>query len=292
MLVIAKDHQGKIQAVQAIFLDEKTAAKADVKVQKQTWGILSRGASVDIGNTHAKASPLYLAEGPETGLSIYAALPHAFVKVTLSTSNFKNIDSKTVCQHVVLCLDNDGNNPQTQKLIQFVAERLLTEGREVWVAKPEEIGKDYNDLLKEQGIEAIKNNIEKAVTYANYCDQKTPTVTLKSAVLSKLHKTPSELLFDPSAAQQFIRGEKEAIKLTASDEEKFAPATEKIGRVLAERASEFIIVAGSVSKHDIDKYLSAAGEEVGRTGRQPSFSQQKIQQPAAYEKVKDKDLEL
>jgi hypothetical protein len=102
LLVIAKDEKNKIQAVQAIFLDEKTAMKAAVKIQKQTWGMLSSGACVHLGDTQNKRSPLYVAEGPETGLSIYAAMPEARVKVTLSKSNFKNMDPNMINQVIVL----------------------------------------------------------------------------------------------------------------------------------------------------------------------------------------------
>jgi hypothetical protein len=290
LLIVAKD-EGKTQAVQAIFLDEKTATKADVKVQKQTWGILSTGASVDVGNAKIQTSPLYLAEGPETGLSIYAAMPHARVKITLSTSNFKNIDSKTGNQPIVLCLDNDGHNPQTQKLIHFVAERLLAEGKQVWIAKPEEVGKDYNDLLKEGGIEAVKNNIEQAMTYADYCDQKSPIVTLKSEVLSKLRETSSRLPFDPSAAEQFIFQEKEAIKLSGLTIEKFAHSTQKIERILAEKASEFITVSGSVSQQDINRYLNLSGNKAPKINQ--GLSQlHTANHPPVLDKVKDKVLDL
>jgi hypothetical protein len=184
LVVIAKETQGKVQAVQAIFLDEVTANKAAVKVQKQTWGLLSCGATVDLGNTQNNLFPIYIAEGPETGLSILNAMPEAHVKVTLSKSNFKHMDTKTD-KPIVLCLDNDGDNPSTDKLVSFAAEKLLREGKHVWIAKPDVIGQDYNDLLKEQGMEAVKRNIEQASCYTDYRDQRHTAATLKSEVLDK-----------------------------------------------------------------------------------------------------------
>jgi hypothetical protein len=289
LLVIAKDKGDTIRAVQAIFLDERTGAKADVKVSKQTWGILGEGVSVDIGNTQDKKSPIYLAEGPETGLSIYAAMPQAHVKVVLSISNFKNIDSKTVNQPIVLCLDNDGNNPQTQKLIHFVAEKLLTEGKQVWVAKPDEIGKDYNDLLKEKGIGAVRAHIEQAIPYANYHDQRATTRTLSSEILSKFTEIPQEL-FSPSVAEQFIaHKEKEAIKLSEPNIEKFIHFTQRVEHILAEKASELVTVPGSVTQSDIDRYLSTSVKIV--PNHNPSLPQT-TKQSFILEKEKDKVLDL
>jgi hypothetical protein len=289
LLVIAKDKEDTIRAVQAIFLDERTGAKANVKVSKQTWGILGEGVSVDIGNAQDKRSPIYLAEGPETGLSIYAAMPQAHVKVVLSISNFKNIDSKTVNQPIVLCLDNDGNNPQTQKLIHFVAEKLLAEGKQVWVAKPDEVGKDYNDLLEEKGIGAVRAHIEQAVPYANYRDQRATTRTLSSEILSKLNEIPSGLL-SPAVAEQFIaHKEKEAIKLLEPDIEKFIHFTQRVEHILKEKASELVTVPGSVTQSDIDRYLSTSVKIV--PNHNPSLPQT-TKQSFLLEKEKDKVLDL
>lgn len=195
LLVVAKDEKGSIQAVQAIFLDEKTANKAAVKVQKQTWGLPSSGATVDLSKISTKETPVYLAEGPETGLSIYQAMPYAQVKVTLGKSNFKNINTKTTGQDIVFCLDNDGNNPNTDKLTQVAAEKFSLQGKTVWIAKPETVGKDYNDLLKEQGEKAVKHNIEQAVSYTSLQEKTAFLLTLKEALFDKEKVT---LKSDPS----------------------------------------------------------------------------------------------
>lgn len=185
LVVIAKDENGKVQAVQAIFLNEKTAAKADVKIQKQTWGLPSSGATADLVKSNNPSAPIYLAEGPETALSIFTAMPQAHVKITLGKSNFKNINPNASSKDIVLCLDNDGNNPSTDKLINYAAERLKKMGKNVWVAKPDEIKKDYNDLLKEQGTQAIRTNIERAVPHEDFQHKTQSSLTLKSEVLDK-----------------------------------------------------------------------------------------------------------
>ncbi|CAN5423706.1 hypothetical protein BH10PSE19_BH10PSE19_16310 [soil metagenome] len=184
LLVVAKDEQNKVQAVQAIFLDANTGNKANVEVQKQTWGLPSMGAMADIASIQ-KGGPVYLAEGPETALSIRAAIPQANVKVTLGKSNFKHLDPKTAGAHVVLCLDNDGDKPKGEKLIFEAADKLLEHGKHIWIAKPNEIGKDYNDLLKEQGTEAIRANLEKAVSYTQFKENATSGMALIPEMLGK-----------------------------------------------------------------------------------------------------------
>jgi hypothetical protein len=190
---------------------------------------------------------------------------------------------------VSLRLDNDGHNPHTEKLIQFVAERLMTENKQVWIAKPENIGKDYNDILREQGSAAIKANIENAIPYADYRDQRLTTKTLKSEVLSKLNDVSSGFSFDPATASQFIQRENETLKFTERELEKVTQSTQNIERILIERTSEFVTVGGSVSQQDIDKYLQTFVDN--KVNHSPSQAQTSIIQLELNE-TKDNSLEL
>jgi DNA primase len=147
-----------------------------VPVKKQTFGQIQEGAAVDLSHPQ-KEGPVYYAEGPETGLSLFAALPKAQVKVTLGKGNFGKIDTTATSKDIVLCLDNDAQEGK-DKIIAESAERLITAGKNVWIAKPETV-KDYNDLIRKQGAEAIQANIDKAVPYANYRDQSPAPHTLK-----------------------------------------------------------------------------------------------------------------
>ena len=166
---MAKNGADQVQVVQAIFLDRETAQKADVPVKKQTWGQPSQ-ASAGLLNAQQRASAgvTYLAEGVETALSVYQALNGADVRVTLGKSNFKNIDPVKTAPQVILCLDNDGRNPQSDQLIHLAARKLEEQGKAVWIAKPEITGQDYNDVLKEQGAKAVQHALEKAMRYAEY----------------------------------------------------------------------------------------------------------------------------
>ncbi len=191
LLVIAKDSTQKIQAVQAIFLDPATGKKAVVKVQKQTFGSPSKGM-VHLEKTPSPNSPTYLAEGLETGLSIYKALGGGDVRVTLGKSNF-GMDPARTRRHVVLCLDNDGNNPHTETLTNRVASTLQSLDKTVWVAKPETVKEDYNDVLLKQGSAAVAKAITEAIPYVNYREQTASDITLKSILSTQTHKLPAHL---------------------------------------------------------------------------------------------------
>lgn len=172
LLVVAKDSANQVQAVQAIFLDKESAQKADVEVKKQTWGRPSQGsvALQPLGKAQTATGLTYLAEGPETALSVYQALGGADVRITLGKSNFKNIDPAQTHSNIVLCLDNDGSNPQSDRLIHFAAEQLQEQKKTVWIAQPKIEGQDYNDVLKQQGQKAVKTELSQAIPYTDYRD--------------------------------------------------------------------------------------------------------------------------
>lgn len=214
LLVVAKDGADKVQAVQAIFLEAETARKADVPVKKQTWGRPSLG-SVTLGQSSPSGitQKTYLAEGPETALSVYAALAGADVRITLGKSNFKNIDPITTQSNVVLCLDNDGQKSQSDRLIHFAAEKLQEQGKAVWIAQPKIEGWDYNDMLRHQGLAAVKQELQQAVSYSDYQDQIKPGVILQkesSIDAGEKRLSDRELSVDKNGvAHQKIKPEKQ-----------------------------------------------------------------------------------
>jgi hypothetical protein len=167
---------------------------------------------------------------------------------------------------------------------------LLAKGQQVWIAKPQEVGKDYNDILREHGIAAVKTHIENAISYADYRDQRPTTRTLKSEVLSKLNDVSSGLSFDLATASQFIQPENETLNFTERELEKVTQSTQNIERILTERSSEFVTVAGSVSQQDINRYLQTSIDSIRKVNDAPSQARTSIQ--PELNKVKEKENEL
>jgi hypothetical protein len=174
MLVVARNKSGEIQAVQATYLDENSGRKIDkssVVIQKQTFGLL-QGATVTIQGE--KGAPTLIAEGTETGLSLANAIQKVNVKITLGKSNFKNIDTKTLSEKVIFCLDNDGKNSQADKMIIESAKRLINSHKQVAFMLPTSLStpkQDYNDILKQIGQEVIRQDFEKAVSCGEWYDK-------------------------------------------------------------------------------------------------------------------------
>ena len=161
MLLLGRDKAGNIQVVQATFLDQTTKNKPEnLTVSKQTIGVIS-GAAVHLSlpNDKQKANgqptKSYIAEGAETGLSALMADQKNEVKVTMGQSNFLSTHKLNLQENVVFCFDNDAkNSPENRFKVQ--AERLQSEGKSVTYLKPEKVGHDLNDVLKEKGVEHLK----------------------------------------------------------------------------------------------------------------------------------------
>lgn len=161
LVLIAKDQRQKTQAVQVVYLDSKTANKAAVAVTKRTHGRPSLGATVNINPGRSK---VMLAEGPETGLSIAQAYPQATVMVTLSASNFSNAQLAPHQKEVIICMDNDIDNAASYQAVLKAAQIHAEHGHHVYLAKPDTV-KDFNDVLKAQGEDAIRDTIDSAVAF-------------------------------------------------------------------------------------------------------------------------------
>ena len=157
--------------MQATYLDPDTATKIDksqIVVQKQTFGVM-KGSSVTIPGE--KNSPTLLAEGIETGLSLKLAVPNATIKITLSKSNFKNIDVRSLSEKTVFCLDHDGKDVRADKTIFESTKRLNDANKQVAFMVPESINQqkqDYNDVLKSQGTQPIKNDFDHAISAQDF----------------------------------------------------------------------------------------------------------------------------
>jgi conjugative transfer relaxase protein TraI len=176
MLVIARDGKGEITAVQATYLNPKTANKIDkseVKIQRQTFGFLSGSAVTLKGKTSDKT---FIAEGTETGLSLAKSFPEAEVKIILGKSNFLHISPHASSKNMIFCLDNDGKNIRDDKIIYEAAKRLINAGKNVHLIMPTALGnqkQDYNDLIKKGGIEAVRHDVNKALPYHVFYGEKT-----------------------------------------------------------------------------------------------------------------------
>jgi phage/plasmid primase-like uncharacterized protein len=153
MAVFAKNSQGEIASAQLTYLNELTAAKADLAVAKRSYGKI-KGSFVEIQTSDDPTKPLYIAEGIETALSIKEAKVPGQIIASLGISNIKNLDHLIAGQEgrqVVICADHDENGSPARVLIDKMALELKERGINVEVIRPKESGQDFNDVLKLEG---------------------------------------------------------------------------------------------------------------------------------------------
>lgn len=161
LLVIAKNIDGRVQGVQAIFLD-KEGDKLKCEEPKRSYGLI-KGSLVPVhegGNLYA------VAEGAETALSIATARKDMTVFASLgSITNFSAMDFKTQSNTLIIFADHDEpGNPSHYKM-NHAADELKRKGFNVFICTPDEVGKDFNDLLREKGVDGVKQQMNNLVLH-------------------------------------------------------------------------------------------------------------------------------
>jgi hypothetical protein len=162
LVVIAADEKQQNQAIQAIYLDETSANKAKLEAPKLTHGnIQSAAVLVNAGRDN---KTIAIAEGPETALSIVEANPELTVYATLGSSNFQSVPLSKETKTLLFCADNDGKQTNSQNKVKEAADYYAQKGIEVWQTLPSAIPGlkkvDFNDILKQQGKEAVRRYLE------------------------------------------------------------------------------------------------------------------------------------
>ncbi|EPY03228.1 toprim domain-containing protein [Magnetospirillum fulvum] len=161
LVVIATNAAGKPQAAQVVHVtDDGLKAPQELVggVVKRTAGTLA-GAAVRLPGTGS----VVLAEGPETGLSIWASTGRE-VWVCLGVSNF----AKQVLPPgatVVIARDHDKPGCPADKQVAKAATTLTEAGHAVRIARPPIVGDDFNDVLRRDGAEAVRALIDAAVLF-------------------------------------------------------------------------------------------------------------------------------
>lgn len=176
LLAASRDKDGQVQAVQVTYFNVKTLEKHEKsekndrvkrteEIQKQVFGVINGSAvTLQKGDSLQKRNSVVICESLETGLSLKEIEEKKTIKMALSLTNFKNIPLDHKVKDVVLCFD--GRNNYSQKVLeQNVSESLIRDGKNVFWIKPNASLKDYNDILKEQGKDALKKMVANPVDF-------------------------------------------------------------------------------------------------------------------------------
>ncbi len=169
LIVAATLDDGTVQAVQRVRLmaDAQKAQHSAESPTKITNGVLARAAvrlpALNVSNVNVEGSPLLLAEGPETGLSVWTSTGHE-TWVALGGMAGMALPTGRVA---VACRDDDPkHSPGDRKMVKTVAEWRAA-GHRVAVATPWPFRaydkSDFNDTLKMDGVAGARRRIEVAL---------------------------------------------------------------------------------------------------------------------------------
>ena len=190
LLILSKNIKGKVQGAQAIFLD-KSGKKLVCKTPKRSYGVL-KGASAPIhfgGNIYA------LAEGLETGLSVAHANKNLTVFASLgSMTNFSAMTFKNSSNTLIIFADHDGADHEAQLKMNKAADELHQKGFNVLISTPKDRGKDFNDILREKGVDAVKQEMNQLTMHTPSIQKNVPSMSQGRGLdRAKKFKTEQEL---------------------------------------------------------------------------------------------------
>jgi len=215
LMVGARSPSGEITAVQVTFLDPETKGKADVDIAKKSFGVI-KGSAVTLQATRSEDalgnSPpiLFIAEGVETALSLKSAGIQGNIKASLGLSNIKRIVPDSPNTHLVICADHDAPQTPAAKSLEKSVMTLQMSGYSVTVIKPDQLGDDFNDVLKKHGPQGVRDRIKKELL-----DKK----VLGESLLDKVFANTLHAELTPATATE-LSAEKRAIMARIAREQK------------------------------------------------------------------------
>jgi putative DNA primase/helicase len=153
---------GTLRGCQRVYLtaEADNLRRSDGGKVKLTLGALEGAAARLPGLTDG---PLLLAEGPETGLSVWAATGHETHVALGSLGNLRPPPGR----RIVLCRDDDPQHSPADRALCRTVEAWREAGIDVAIATPwterRGDGSDFNDTIRTGGVDAVRARIMAAL---------------------------------------------------------------------------------------------------------------------------------
>lgn len=194
----------ELTAVQLTFLNPETGGKADLPVQKKSFGVI-KGSFVTL-QEGLRTSPVWVAEGIETALSLREVNASDTIVASLGLSNLKHLVSDVshekspandflhdrtshvgLSQHIIVCADHDEPGSVAAQSLEKSVSSLEEKGALVTVIKSKGLHEDFNDVLRSRGCEGIRSYVEAARTQ-----------------IARTQALATQVLLDPEPRKGFI----------------------------------------------------------------------------------------
>ena len=131
----------------------------DSGIAKRSFGAISGAVTRLAGNA---AGPILIAEGLETGLSLWAATG-CETWITLGIVTLAKLEKLPQGRTVVLCRDDDGHSSPPFNAVRKVQRHLLGLGYKVRIATPwpeqRQDKSDFNDVMVTLGLQAVRDRV-------------------------------------------------------------------------------------------------------------------------------------
>ena len=166
VILAATNDEGAVTAVQIIRVTSAGHKRKGGRINlvKQSHGLL-KGSVVRLPGP--SDGPLLVAEGPETGLSVWASTGYE-TYVALGQSNIGSL-ALPINRRVVMCADDGPRSSQSRRRARRTVNKLKSGGHDVVEAMPWEIHRednsDFNDVIISLGPEAVKARIARVLDF-------------------------------------------------------------------------------------------------------------------------------
>jgi|GEM_PF-2239626 len=151
LVAIVRDHAGNAVGVHRIWLDPAAPNKAALDNPKKSVGSI-RGGTIRL---FPVTTFVVLAEGIETALAIRTARPDLPVWAAIAAGHLAECQLLPELREVLITADHDANGAGL-KAAERLAERLVAEGRRVWISLPPKVDTDFADVLASDGPSAVQ----------------------------------------------------------------------------------------------------------------------------------------
>ena len=160
LVAIVRDQAGEPVGVHRIWLDPAAPAKAALDNPKKSVGSI-RGGAIRL---FPATTFVVLTEGIETALAIRTARPDLPVWAAIAAGHLAECQLPADLREILIAADHDANGAGL-KAAERLAERLVAEGRRVWIALPPNVDTDFADLLATEGASAARTILSAATEF-------------------------------------------------------------------------------------------------------------------------------
>lgn len=151
LVAIVRGHAGQPVGLHRIWLDPALPAKAALGNPKKSLGAI-RGGAVRL---FPVTSFLVITEGIETALAVRTARPDLPVWAAIAAGHLAECQLPESIREILVAADHDANGAGLKAAERF-AERLVAEGRRVWITLPPHVDTDFADVLATEGADAVR----------------------------------------------------------------------------------------------------------------------------------------